>query len=608
MSIINIMMRGLFTISKWELRRTRSTISLKIRFISIFILIMIGTASFFAVQSGLHINDNIYKVVVTDDKLANVIRSDSKFEVSVLEEERAKYLFEHDNFDLLIIGKRIYYQNTEKSISAFDSLDKTVKRYNEASLMTFNDLNNTFPVWVSIENVAREQSFISPSVNKLPEVEQSLNEISSSGSQSDQAIAAVGTPGIGASVTANPEIGKSDSSQLPSIKEIAGVQQFLPISEQTLATPSHISPPVPFKSVVLSFLFIFPIYFIAQFFSSSIMEERIKRKGELLLVSPVSSFQIVLGKLLPYLLGSIALVAMMTLRLGGSPWIILVILPISLMYLSTSFLGAIIARSYKELSFVLIFLSVFLSGYIFFPAMFSNVHAISIISPMTLVVRLLENETVSISDYMFSTIPFYLVSILIFIFGIFIYREEDLFTQKPISGKLLDSIQEFIKRAYVPLFSLSIVLIPIAFSIQMMLIVLMFNFPIRIGIVFFIIVAAFIEELVKSVGIYTVFSRKMSDVTTGNALKFGILSGLGFFTGEKVLLLVVIASISGSAFGSVMGAGLLVFPLLLHITSTTVASLGIRYSGCRYYFASVILASVVHAAYNLYLVRVVILG
>ena len=608
MSIINIMMRGLFTISKWELRRTRSTISLKIRFISIFILIMIGTASFFAVQSGLHINDNIYKVVVTDDKLANVIRSDSKFEVFVLEEERAKYLFEHDNFDLLIIGKRIYYQNTEKSISAFDSLDKTVKRYNEASLMTFNDLNNTFPVWVSIENLAREQSFISPSVNKLPEVEQSLNEISSSGSQSDQAIAAVGTPGIGASVTANPEIGKPDSSQLPSIKEIAGVQQFLPISEQTLATPSHISPPVPFKSVVLSFLYIFPIYFIAQFFSSSIMEERIKRKGELLLVSPVSSAQIVLGKLLPYLLGSIALVAMMTLRLGGSPWIILVILPISLMYLSTSFLGAIIARSYKELSFVLIFLSVFLSGYIFFPAMFSNVHAISIISPMTLVVRLLENETVSISDYMFSTIPFYLVSILIFIFGIFIYREEDLFTQKPISGKLLDSIQEFIKRAYVPLFSLSIVLIPIAFSIQMMLIVLMFNFPIRIGIVFFIIVAAFIEELVKSVGIYTVFSRKMSDVTTGNALKFGILSGLGFFVGEKLLLLVVIASISGSAFGSVMGAGLLVFPLLLHITSTTVASLGIRYSGCRYYFASVILASVVHAAYNLYLVRVVIFG
>ena len=588
-----MMIRGLFTISKWELRRTRSTISLKIRFISIFILILIGTASFFAAQSGLHINDHIYKVVMTDKSIAGVIGSDSKFEVFVAEEERAKYLFEHDNFDILIIGKRIYYHNNEKSISAFDSLDKAVKRYNEASLMTFNDLNNTFPVWITIDNLAREQSFLSPSMNKLPEMETSPDTQSSTGSQNDRVSATqiAGTP-----VTEIPTTG------------ISGVAQISPISEQTLSTPSHLSPPVPFKSIVLSFLFIFPIYFIAQFFSSSIMEERIKRKGELLLVSPVSSAQIVLGKLLPYLFASIAFVALMTFRLGGSPWIILVVLPISLIYLSTAFLGAIIARSFKELSFVLIFLSVFLSGYIFFPAMFSNVHAISIISPMTLVVRLLENETVTITDYMFSTIPFYLVSILIFIFGIFMYREEDLFTQKTVSGKLLDSIQEFIKRAHFPLFSLSIVLIPIAFSIQMMLIVLMFNFPIRIGIVLFIIVAAFIEEIVKSVGIYTVFSRKMSDATTGNALKFGILSGLGFFAGEKLLLLVVIASISSSAFGSVMGAGLLIFPLLLHVTSTTVASLGIRYSGCRYYFASVILASVVHAAYNLYLVRSVILG
>jgi len=609
MSIINIMMRELFTISKWESRRTRSTISPKIRFFSIFILILIGTASFFVVQSGLHINDNIYKVVVTDDSLANVIRSDSKFEVFVAKEDRARYLFEHDNFDILIIGKRIYYQNAEKSISAFDSLDKTVKRYNEASLMTYNDLNNTFPVWITINNLAREQSFISPSMNRLPEMETSLETQSSPESQSDQ-VSATQTTGIPYTGTpaGTPGIGTTDNARIPSLDEISGGDKLSPISEQTLSTPSHLSPPIPFKSVVLSFLFIFPIYFIAQFFSSSIMEERIKRKGELLLVSPVSSAQIVLGKLLPYLLGSIALVALMTFRLGGSPWIILVVLPISLIYLSTSFLGAIIARSYKELSFVLIFLSVFLSGYIFFPAMFSNVHAISIISPMTLVVRLLENGTVSLSDYMFSTIPFYLVSILIFIFGIFIYREEDLFTQKPISGKLLDSIQEFLKRAPVPLFSLSIVLIPIAFSIQMMLIVLMFNFPIHIGIVIFIVAAAFIEELVKSVGIYTVFSRKMSDATTGNALKFGILSGLGFFAGEKLLLLLVIASISSSAFGSVMGAGLLIFPLLLHVTSTTVATLGIRYSKCRYYFASVILASVVHAAYNLYLVRSVILG
>ncbi|MCX9088585.1 MAG: ABC transporter permease [Candidatus Methanoperedens sp.] len=615
-------MSRIFTIARWELRKTKSSFSLKTRFFSFIILILIGTASFFAAQSGLHINDNIYRVAVTDASLAGVLQSDAKFEVYIAGEGGAKSLFENEGIDILISGDKIYYHNTEKSISALDALDKAIKKYDEARLLSYNDLNNTFPVWINIKNIAREQAFQAPSINKIPMnmttqapetgagqvPEEDSHDIKSSMEPVEPDGSVPVTEKQGTNININIPEKTTENIQIPSIREITENRIISPINEQNLATPSHFNPSIPFKSVVLSFIFIFPIFFIAQFFSSSIMDERIKRKGELLLVTPASSYQIVLGKLLPYLLGSIALVAIMTFKLGGSPWIILTLLPVSLMFLSTSFLGAIIARSFKELSFVLIFLSVFLSGYIFFPAMFANIHAISIISPITLVVRLLENETVSISDYMFSTLPFYLLSILIFIFGIFIYREEDLFTQKSIKEKLLDSIQEFIKRVPAPLFSFSIALLPLVFSIQLMLIVLMFNFPIRIGILLFIIVAAFVEELVKSVGIYTVFSRKMSDVTTGNALKFGILSGIGFFAGEKILLLVVIASIAGSAFGSVMGIGLLVFPLLLHVTSTTVASLGMRYLGYREYLACVVLASIVHAAYNLYLVRSVVFG
>jgi len=578
-------------VARWELRRTKSSFSLKTRFLSFIILILIGTSSFFAAQSGLHINDNIYRIAVTDLTLARVLESDDKFEVHVAGDGNARHLFENEGFDILIIGAQVYYHDNDKSISALDAIDKAIKRYDEARLLSYNDLNNTFPVWITIKNIAREQAFQAPSINTLPQIEKS--QVKSAPEAQKQEI---------------EKIPEKPAGNTPSIKEINEIKKVTLISGQSLATPSHFDPPVPFKSVVLSFIFIFPIYFIAQFFSSSIMDERIKRKGELLLVSPLNSYEIVLGKLLPYLLGSMALVAIMTLKLGGSPWIILILLPVSLMFLSTSFLGAIIARSFKELSFVLIFLSVFLSGYIFFPAMFANIHAISIISPITLVVRLLENEVVSVSDYLFSTTPLYLLSILIFVFGIFIYREEDLFTQKSIKEKLLDSIQEFIKRVPFPLFSLSIALLPLVFSIQLMLIVLMFNFPIRIGIFFFIIVAAFIEELIKSVGIYTVFSRKMADVTTANALKFAILSGLGFFAGEKLLLLVVVASIAGSAFGSVMGIGLLVFPLLLHVTSAASSSLAIRYLGHREYLACVVIAMMVHAAYNLYLVRSVVFG
>jgi ABC-type Na+ efflux pump permease subunit len=577
------------TISKWEFRRTRLSFSKKTLLFSAVLLILTGAVSFFVSQSGIHINDNIYKVIVTDPALAPILRTDDKFEVSVAEEPEARYLFEQGGFDILITGNKVIPHPSEKSISALDALDKAILRYDEARLLSYNDLNNTFPVWITVKNIAREQVFQPASIQKLPEFEKSQEK----------------TPESTIEKTVSQQSAE-ERARFPSRKELTEITSISPLKEQALATPSHFNPPIPFKSVVLSFIFIFPIYFIAQFFSSSIMEERVKRKGELLLASPVKPYEIVAGKLLPYLIITLTLVAAITVYLNGSMWIIFMLLPVSLMFLSTAFLGAIIARSFKELTFVLIFLSVFLSGYIFLPAMFANIHAISVISPVTLVVRLLENETVSISEYIFSTTPFYLVSFLIFMFGIFIYREEDLFTQKPIKSKLLDSVQEFINRVPAPLFFLSIALLPLVFSIQLMLVVLMFNLPIRSGILIFILLAAFIEEAVKSVGIYTVFSRKICDVATGSALRFGIMSGAGFFAGEKLLLMVVIAGIAGSVFGSVMGIGLLVFPLLLHVTSTTVASLSLK--GTGNYLLSVILATIIHSAYNLYLVRGVIFG
>ncbi|NJD75786.1 MAG: ABC transporter [Candidatus Methanoperedens sp.] len=579
---------NLLIISKWELRRTGLYFGKRILILSALILILIGLVSLFVSQNGLHINDNIYKIVVTDPAIAEVLMTDDKFNVYIAKNTEAIELFKYRDFDILITENNISYHSSERSIAALDALDKAIIRYDEARLLSYNDLNNTFPVWITVENIERQQVFQAPAL-QLPGFEKSQDNTDNS---------------IPLEVTISEKPGKETASY-SSIKEMTGTNKLSPVEDQVLSTPSHFNPPFPFKSVVLSFLFIFPIFFIAQLFSSSIMEERIRRKGELLLVSPLGSYKIVLGKLLPYLLISLVMMTGIIINIKGNALMLIIMLPVILMFLSTAFLGAIIARSYKELSFVLIFMSVLLSGYIFFPAMFVSIHAISIISPVTLIVMLLEGEQVSITDYLFSTMPFYLVSTLGFIFGIFIYREEDLFTQKTIRNKLVDSVHEFIKRTPAPLFFLSMALLPVAFSIQLMLIVLMFNLQIKTGVVIFIIFAALIEEVVKSAGIYTIFSRKLSDASIRNALKFGILSGTGFFVGEKLLLLIVVSSIAGSVFGSAMGIGLLVFPLLLHITSTTAASLSLR---SRNYLFSIILATTIHSAYNLYLVRSVIFG
>lgn len=574
-------MMGLLTISKWELRRTKRSFGKKTIAFSLLIILLIGMISLFIAQSGFHLNDNIYKVVATDPAIASVVSTDGKFEVHVADETQARELFGGGGFDIMIIGHNVSFQGSEKSISAMDALDKAVIKYDENRLLSYNDLNNTFPVWMTIETLEREQVFAAPSLGNLP------------------------TPGPEetSEPAPSPTVQGTAAVPTPSISEVNIQRSLLPIKENTLSTPSHFNPPIPFRSVVLSFMFIFPIYFIAQLFSASIMEERVRRKGELLLVSPLRSWEIVLGKLLPYLLITLALMGGIALYIGGSLWMLLILLPVVLMFLSTAFMGAVISRSFKELTFVLVFLSVSLSGYVFLPAMFANIHDISMISPMTLVVKMLEGEPVAPQEYLFSTLPFYLVSILIFAFGIFIYREEDLFTQRSVRGKLLDSVQVFLQRIPAPIFFLSIALLPIVYSVQMILIVLIFNFPIRIGIVVFIFLAAFIEEVIKSVGIFTAFSRKISPLDTRTAIKAGIYSGTGFFIGEKLILLAVIAGIAGSVFGSAMGIGLLIFPFAIHVTGALISALGIRFLGTGKYFLSVILATAVHACYNLYLVR-----
>lgn len=563
----------LLTISAWELRR--GIVLKRTLVFSTILIVLIALISVLISQHGFHINDNIYKVVITNPALAEVLQIDDRFEVYIAEEQEARRLF--NRVDLLIIGNKVLYHQSERSISALDALNKAILKYNEAILSSYNDVNNTFPVWISVRYLEREKIFHIPSVKKLPEIK--------------------ATPENDKEIKETPIQKEDITKELPDIKKSFFTKRI------ELSTPSHFTPPIPFKSVVLSFVYIFPIYFIAHLFSSSIMQERIKRRGELLLASPLMPYEIVIGKLIPYLLLTIILITMVTLYIGGNAWMIIILLPVSLMYLSTAFFSSIIARSFKELSFVLIFISVCISGYIFLPAMFANIHDISYISPITPVVKLLEGDSLSTKQYIFSTLPFLVVSSLVFMFGIFIYNEENLFTQKPIIDKLLSCIQVFINKMPAPLFFLSITLTPLVLLLQLILIVIMFNITIKYGIMIFIPLTAFIEEIIKSAGIYTIFSRK-NRISAKDALKAGMLSGAGFFAGEKLLLLIVISGISGSIFGSVMGTGLLIFPLLLHLTSTSVASLSIR-CGIRYLF-SVMLATIIHSVYNLYLVREVL--
>ena len=149
----------------------------------------------------------------------------------------------------------------------------------------------------------------------------------------------------------------------------------------TYKTPDQISPPLPFDSIILVFLFIFPLYFMSQFYMMSIMNERVGRRGELLLSTPARPSAIILGKALPYFIGMVGISALLTLWIKASPLIVLPLIPVILFFLAVALLIGMISRSFKELSFISIFFSTIATSYLFFPSIFANIHVVSLISP-----------------------------------------------------------------------------------------------------------------------------------------------------------------------------------------------------------------------------------
>jgi len=228
---------------------------------------------------------------------------------------------------------------------------------------------------------------------------------------------------------------------------------------------------------------------------------------------------------------------------------------------------------------------------------------------MTLIVLLIEGDTIGTSEYIFSTLPFYFVGLSVYVFGTYIFREEDLFTQKPITQKLLDCVEIFLSNPYGSVFLLSIIFIPFVYMAQLMLIVMLFNLPLPYSVIVMIVLAALIEELVKSIGIYTLFKRKMVSPTLKNAATLAVLAGAGFFAGEKLLVFITLAPIATSVFGSVMTMGtLLLIPLMIHITGVMVVSLGMYAISPRWYLPFVLFASILHGLYNIFILRGILFG
>lgn len=519
------------TIARWEVKKTFSSMGRSVLPVAVVLLVLLLAVTDYTAQSGIHIQDGIYRVGVDSTEVRDLIARDSRFTVYLLDSETLRS--QGSAFDLVITGSTVNYARTDRGRAAAKTLARDYTQYQASVYNQEQDLFAAYPLWIDIQNIKSELNFTAtqqgqaafnavPRVTGVPIPEGSVEPIE--------------TPAAGISLSedqlrTSASSGSSSGGALQRYTDIFGPSSPL----GTFKTPSQSSPPLPFDSIILIFVFIFPLYFSSQFFMMSVMNERIGRRGELLLSTPARPLAIVVGKALPYLLGMLAVSGALIAYLHAPPVVIFPLIPVILFFLSSALLIGMVSRSFRELSFISIFFSTVATSYLFFPSVFANVHVISLISPLTLIVLTLQGTPFSAIDYAYSSSLFFLTSAILFYVGIRNFREEPLFSQQ----RLLEKIRLFIAgsislaRPALSLFALNALLIPFVFMVQLMLLVVLFNLPIPLSLILLLITAAFVEELAKSIGLVTLREARPSLFTWRRVGLLSAATAAGFLFGEK---------------------------------------------------------------------------
>ncbi|WP_136687863.1 PrsW family glutamic-type intramembrane protease [Halorhabdus amylolytica] len=606
--------RKVLRIARWEVTKNAGGIDRRTVAIAVGAILLIGALAPLIASQGVALDSGIYRVGVDEaSPYHDVVTNESTFAVR----EPTLDGVEEGRLDLLIDGSRIVATaDSPKGRAARSELRSATQRYNDEMMGREDNRTAAFPVSVSLNYVDRTLQTAPADGSDGTDGGQDGTDSATGGSGSD-----------GGDGGTDPGVGEGDSVSGGgdgggSLGGLGGLFGGLGGGGAS-GSPSDIAPPFPFGSLVLAFVFVLPLNFVIQAYGSTILSERINRRGELMLVSPVSRGDIITGKTLPYFLGAMAFETMITVGLlavgptVATGWIsLLAVTPLVLLFLGATFTGAMFARSFKELTFVTVTITVALTSYAFVPAIFTDVTPIALISPLTLVVRDLQGQAISLVEFTFSTLPPFLTAVVTFGLGAGLYREEDMFTQRPIPLKVLDSLSGRIKRR-TSAAKLSIILLPFVLVTELVAVAMLFAVPRSFSIPAILIAVAVIEELAKSIHLYAGFVHKKYARTVRNAIVVGSLSGLGFFIAEKLGLIVQLLGtdlpeVQQAAFATsnvpsevspLLVGALLLAPLALHAVTATASAIGAVYSR-RGYVVGITVAILIHLAYNLTVVTV----
>jgi ABC-type Na+ efflux pump permease subunit len=536
-------MNQILVIAWREVTRLRKRFSSGASPIAVLLLLAVLGLSAFALRDMVSLGSGLYRVGVSGDVPPI---QDSRFAVVKVDPGEGKVLLEKHVIEVLIDGAQVTYRDDDKSLFAIKALKQYLEKQELVRIGSSYPEKAAFPLRVGINYL--------------------------------------------------------NASQFPGQSEAAP----LAAKPEEIIIPSLTAPPAPFTQVLLALIYIMPITFISIFFTSSFMDEKSNGRLTILLSAPITPFQIILGKMLPYAIFALSttmLIAILTK--GNVPLALAIFAPTTLFIFAIYLMVPLFYRTFKDTTFIAMLVTTLTTAYLVFPAMFTNVNDLAYISPLTLAVKMYRNEPFGWREYLFPSLPMAAIFGFAMFAGTRMLNEEFLMGYKPITRKVTDAIYLMMahSRPYLSVPVWSLLVIPAVYMTQIVFLAFATNLPFRMMLGAVLVASALVEEVVKSVGIVVLVEHGVVK-SVRDIILLAFLSALGFLIGEKLLLLISISMVSQARVsGALFGAGVFLFiPLFAHFTFTAIVTL-LRTKLKLPYLLALAAGTVVHFLYNWYLLR-----
>jgi len=547
-------------IARLEIRKSRKKYTKTFMAVTILFIVLAILSTQYSTSTGVKSEYGLY-TIATPYKI-----DDPHFIRYRMTASEAMPYLKSGDIDVALDGIPPYMilSGTEKSHSAADELLKLIKDLFEDELYKRYGIK-AFPVFVEAEYLKRELVY---------QLDLQKAEEEAEGADRGK---------IDEKETKIDERKKEEIARKAIEEDIPTTGLVKTKTEFKYTTPDNFYPPSLLEKLIYAFFFIIPSYFAIQVFSSSLIEDRIAKRVDLFLSTPVSELDFLIGKMIPYILFSLITVVAISLIFKESILSIVFIFPVILFFSSLQMFLVLISRSYREMTFLVIVSSLIVTAYIFIPSVFAGTIPVSKVSPITLMLALFEGESIGIRDYIFSTFQFYAMAFVLIFMSSRALNPEIMHSAADPHHRILMTVEKIIRKDYHTFFA-SIASIPFIFMAEFLLLSVLFILPPEQSIPIFLAVVAFVEEVFKGTAVFAAYRN-------GAPLyKSAVFCSLGFFIGEKLIVILNIAT----QYNTILLAQYYVLPLLIHLTTMLVFATILR----RSFVAALAASSILHFIYN----------